>query len=244
VSTRACPACGARNAATAPWCTQCYTSFADTRTAPTAPAAVSAAEDPPAQGPPGQEQQTQEQQTQESPTQEGEAPLRAGATADVRQDEQGLIEWRCATCDGWSPLEAAACVACGSPRKGFGDDRAVEVPDEQRVVVLSGLLPGLGHLVAGRVGSGLARALFGVGWLVGGVLLLVAAVRAGSGHWAAVPLLAGAVIVWVLSVFDAQSLARGQQREYLDGRTLLWLMVGVTCLLVVALLLDAWRLTT
>jgi hypothetical protein len=243
VSTRACPACGARNAAAAPWCTQCYTSFADTRTAPTAPAAAPAAEEPPVQGPPGQEPPLQGPPTQEPPAQQGEAPPRAGAAADVRQDEQGRIEWRCATCDGWSPLEVAACVACGSPRKGFGDDRAVEVPDEQRVVVLSGLLPGLGHLVAGRVGSGLARALFGVGWLVGGVLLLVAAVRAGSGHWAAVPLLAGAVIVWVLSVVDAQSLARGQQREYLDGRTLLWLMVGVTCLLVVALLLDAWRLT-
>ena len=253
MSTRACPACGARNAATAPWCTQCYTSFeedarlpgsgdtepagevgkaapqaapshgAGTRAEPTAAADVPPADVPPAE--------------------RGEAPGRAGSTADVRQDEQGRIDWRCATCDGWSPLEAAACVACGSPRKGFGDDRAVEVPDEQRIVVLSGLLPGLGHLMAGRVGSGLARALLGVGWLVGGVVLLVAAVRAGSGHWAALPLLAGAIIVWVLTVFDAQSLARGQQREYLDGRSLLWLMVGVTCLLVIALLLDAWRLT-
>ena len=229
MSTRACPACGARNAATAPWCTQCYTSFTDAtrqpRTEPTELAAVPAATGAPAEGDVG-----------------GGSAHRAGGTSDVRQDEQGRIEWRCATCDGWSPLEAAACVACGSPRTGFGDDRAVEMPDEQRVVLLSGLLPGLGHLVAGRVGSGLARALFGLGWLIGGVLLLVAAVRAGSGYWAAVPLLVGAVIVWVLSVFDAQSVARGQQREYLDGRNLLWLMVGVTCLLVVALLLDAWRL--
>ncbi len=231
MSTRACPACGARNAATAPWCTQCYTSFAE-RTEPPDSGDSEPAHQPPAGVPPAEK----------APAEGNGPPSRAGATADVRQDEQGVIEWRCATCDGWSPLEVAACVACGSPRTGFGDDRAVEVPDEQRVVLLSGLLPGLGHLVAGRVGSGLARALLGVGWLIGGVLLLVAAARAGSGYWAAVPLLVGAVIVWVLSVFDAQSLARGQQREYLDGRNLLWLMVGVTCLLVVALLLDAWRL--
>jgi hypothetical protein len=224
VSTRACPACGARNAATAPWCTQCYASFGE-----------DAVPGPAGAAPAGEGGSAPEAAPQ---------PDRAGATTDIRQDEHGGIEWRCATCDGWSPLEAATCVACGSPRQGFGDDRVVEMPDEQRIVALSGLLPGLGHMVAGRVGSGLARALFGVGWLVGGVLLLVAAVRAGSGHWAAVPLLAGAVVVWVLSVFDAQSLARGQQREYLDGRNLLWLMVGVTCLLVVALLLDAWRLTT
>jgi hypothetical protein len=233
VSTRACPACGARNTATAPWCTQCYAAIGEVAAdGPPLPAEEPSPARPPSAtvgaGLPGP----------------ASSSTRAGAAADVRQDEQGRVEWRCATCDGWSPLESPACVACGSPRTGFGDDRAVEVPDEQRVVALSGLLPGLGHLVAGRVGSGIARALFGLGWLLGGVLLLVAAVRAGSGHWAAVPLLAGAVIVWVLSVVDAQALARGQQREYLDGRNLLWLMVGVTCLLVVALLMDAWRLTT
>lgn len=251
MSTRACPACGARNAATAPWCTQCYASFHEPARPPDAggpEAGGEAAGATPAAGEAGGQPHAEPSApTDASPaeapsTEEAEPARRAASAADVRQDEQGRIEWRCATCEGWSPLEVAACVACGAPRKGFGDDRAVEVPDEQRVVLLSGLLPGLGHLVSGRVGSGLARALFGVGWLVGGVLLLVAAVRAGSGHWAAVPLLAGAVVVWVLSVLDAQSLARGAQRERLDGRNLLWLMVVVTCLLVVALLLDAWRL--
>ena len=133
-------------------------------------------------------------------------------------------------------------MVCGAARTGFGEPTATAAPDEQRVVLLSAVVPGLGHLMAGRVGSGIARAIFGLGWLVGGVLLLLAAVRAGSGYAAAVPLLLGAAVVWVLSVLDAQGLARGAQREHLDGRRLLWLMVGVTCALVVALLLDAWRL--
>lgn len=245
MSTRACPVCGARNAAGAPWCTQCYASFGDLAEArgpavSPRPAADGAGPRPPGSAdPPGEPSAAAG--AADGPAAAG-GPVRAGSTGDVRQDDHGAVEWRCRTCDGWSPLEAAACVTCGSARRGFGEDRELDVPDEQRVVLLSGMVPGLGHIVAGRVGSGLARAVFGLGWLIGGVLLLLAAMRAGGGHWASAPLLVGAAVVWVLSVLDARSLARGQQREHLDGRTLLWLMVGVTCLLLLGLMLDVWRL--
>lgn len=245
MSTRACPVCGARNAAGAPWCTQCYASFDDLAEAPGPAGPPRTVVDgagprpPESPGPPGGPSAAGEAA---DPPARARGPVRAGSAADVRQDDHGAVEWRCHTCEGWSPLDAAACVTCGAARTGFGEDRELDVPDEQRVVLLSGLVPGLGHIVAGRVGSGLARAVFGLGWLIGGVLLLLAAVRAGGGHWASAPLLVGAAVVWVLSVLDARSLARGQQREHLDGRTLLWLMVGVTCLLLLGLMLDAWRL--
>lgn len=166
------------------------------------------------------------------------------AQRDIRQLPDGGIEWRCVTCERWNALEVPACVTCGTPRRGFGSEP--EKPsrdlDEDRLVAASILLPGLGHLRAGQVGSGAARAVFAVGWLVGGLLLLLAAARAGRAYLAAVPLLAGAAVVWVLTVLDVRSLARGVDRERLDGRALLWLMAGVTGLLVLVLMLDTWRL--
>jgi hypothetical protein len=236
----ACPHCGARNAERAPWCTQCYQPLGahGDHAAETEDEQHAAVRERshgggsvPADAPAGTD-----------PTPVSRATAASTGDRDVRQDEHGGVEWRCATCDGWSPLAAPTCAVCGAARRGFGEDRDRGELEEQRLVLATGLLPGLGHLQAGRVGSGIARAVFAVGWLVGGLLLLVAALRAGSGIWAATPLLAGAAVVWALSILDARSLARGVEREHLDGRTLLWLMVGVTCLLVVALLLDAWRL--
>lgn len=230
MSARRCPSCGARNAARAPWCTQCYAAFDgdDASAVAVRGEPAGAADEGDGHGPAGAADAS------------GTA---SGAGRDVRQDEHGEVEWRCATCQGWSPLEAATCTVCGTPRRGFGEAPGVEPPDEQRTVLRSALVPGLGHMLAGRVGSGIARAVLGLGWLVGGAALLVSAARAGSGVWAALPLLAGAGAVWVLTVFDARSLARGSSHEYLDGRTLLWLVVGVTSLLVVMLTLGAWQVS-
>ena len=115
--------------------------------------------------------------------------------------------------------------------------------EQSRLGVPFLLIPGLGHARAGRLGSGIARGVLAVGWLLGGVLLLGAALRAGAAYLAALPLLAGAVVVWVLTALDARSLARSETTERLDPRTLLWLMAGVTGALVATLTLDAWRLT-
>lgn len=261
MSSRTCPSCGARNAARAPWCTQCYMAFDDagpavarggdgeiTAEVPDGGVATDPARDAgtgPHAAAVGEATAGDAGGAPDGPTGPvGPSREPGGDTdRDVRQTDQGDVEWRCAVCDGWSPLQAVTCTVCGTARRGFGDDRTVEPPDEQRILLLSALLPGLGHMTAGRVGSGLARAVFGLGWLVGGLALLVSAVRAGSGYGGAVPLLAGAVVVWVLTILDARSLARGSGHEYLDGRTLLWLMVGVTCLLVVILMLGAWRLS-
>lgn len=257
MSGRTCPQCGARNTDEAPWCTQCYTPFVseDATPPPTEPTAggdapvepggvVTGGTELEGAGLDGADAGAQARTGPAAAASEGAPPVTAGSARDVRQDEHGEVEWRCATCEGWSPLASPTCVTCGTVRTGFGEPRTAELPDEQRTVLLSALMPGLGHLLAGRAGTGIARAVFGVGWLLGGVLLLIAAVRAGSGPWGALALLAGAAVVWILSVLDARALARGEQREYLDGRTLLWLMVGVTAVLVVTLLLDASRVGT
>lgn len=238
MSTRTCDACGARNPADAPWCTQCFTSFAAPAAALTVePAPAPTADPAPVDGADGAEPSDEDTGAVGGGSQEAQQ-------RDIRQTASGEVEWRCARCEAWSPLQAGACVACGSARRGFGPDpdEPAETLDEDRLVAASILLPGLGHVRAGRVGSGVARALFALGWLVGGLLLLLAAVRAGAAYLAALPLLAGAVVVWVLTVLDVRSLARGERTERLDGRALLWLMAGVTGALVLVLMVDTWRL--
>jgi hypothetical protein len=225
-----CGQCGARNPASATWCSQCFASLGDRTPAPP-PTPVEAPR--PAEPP--------------SPGSVPPAADPAGASGDPDRsvrERDGEVEWRCGTCDGWSPLVAPRCVGCGAPRTGFGADEApTPAPgDADQLVAWTLLLPGLGHLRAGRAGSGVARAVIAVGWLTGGVLLGATALRAGAAPLAALPLLAGALVVWAASVRDVRALARGQHRELLDARGLLWLVAGVTGLLVVTLLLQTTRL--
>lgn len=258
MSTRTCADCGARNAEGAPWCTQCYTPFGSPRAEredagrraeleETGQAEVDAGPTPDVAGTPAPAASRAVSQPSAGEA-AGDRPAQGTSAEqrDIRQRSDGEIEWRCATCESWNALEASACVACGAPRRGFGSgpDEPAEHLDEDRLVAATILLPGLGHLRAGRMGSGIARAVFAVGWLVGGLLLLLAAAKAGAAYLAAVPLLAGAAAVWVLSLMDVRSLARGEDRERLDGRALLWLMAGVTGALVLVLMLDTWRLAT
>jgi hypothetical protein len=166
------------------------------------------------------------------------AGARDAAARDVRTVD-GEVEWRCGTCDRWSPLAADRCLACGSPRTGFGDPppRPV-VADDRRagLVVASIALPGLGHLLAGRLGSGLARLVLGLSWLLGGIAIARAAAASGAAILPAVPLLLGAAIVWTGSVADAASLDR---RELLRPRVLTVLTGVVLGTLVLALLATA-----
>lgn len=93
-----------------------------------------------------------------------------------------------------------------------------------RAVALNAVLPGLGHLLVGWVGSGLARIVLFVVWVVGGLLLASA-----GGAVAALPLFLGAAILWLTGLFDGWQVATGA-RQVLSGRALLWLVVGVTLL--------------
>jgi ribosomal protein L40E len=226
-----CPECGARNSEDATWCTQCY---ADVRGAdhgatgaaspvPPAPGGSPAAGQPalpvpPADGVPADRP--------------GEPAGADGRHRDVR-DRDGRIEWRCAACEGWNPLEAASCLVCGSERRGFGEPTPRE-PDlgDVGIVGASLLLPGLGHVLAGRSGTGFARAILAVLWLFGGLVLVV-----GSGGIAGLPgwwLLASAGVVWVATVADAQRLVAGDRPQLLTTRRLGALVLVVTVGLVLA----------
>lgn len=219
-----CPTCNAHNADDAPWCTQCFERFT-----------------PEASEPPGDVAAPGEPDPREPPAADGGAHTAtdgAAAERDIRVDG-GEVEWRCATCGAWSPLAAPVCHRCASPRTGFGP-AATPSPggaDGQRRVgpggalLASALLPGLGHLVQGAIGTGIGRALLWVLWAGGGLSLL----RTGGVSAGAVVLLLSALGLWVVTLVDVRRATAGAP-PIATGRVLAWSVVVVTLLLVGAVM--------
>jgi ribosomal protein L40E len=206
-----CPRCGAANADAAAWCSQCYGGLG----------AEPPAGEPPAAAAPGR------------PAPAGDAPSpgasagRAGAA--IRRGAEGL-EWVCVACETANPFEATRCTVCGTPFVArFADAEPAPPVDWATARTASLLLPGLGHVRAGHPASGWARLVLFAVWGLGGLLVLLGAGAASLP--VAAPLLLGAFVIHVLSQVDLAALERGG-RELLAGRTLLWLVVGVTVLVV------------
>jgi hypothetical protein len=209
-----CPACGARNSDRATWCTQCYASLGDALApSPSGPSPGEMSEAP----------------TSEAPSAgAGPVPAGGGVDRDVR-DRDGVVEWRCRRCEAWSPLLSPTCTTCGGPRQGFGEDTLpapARLPDVSVLLAASVVLPGVGHLLAGRPGTGVARLVLWLLWLGPGL----PAVLSAQGAVPALPglvLLAGAAALWVTTLIDVQRLAGGDGREVLTSRRLLWLVGAV-----------------
>jgi len=198
-----CPNCNATNPDSAPWCGQCYTSFA--------------APDP------------------EPGPRPDPSPAAATATAPAgtvresggfRRGEDDRVEWACVNCGAYNDLDLTACQVCWTSFGArFEDATESQGPaDYARARRSSAFLPGLGHYQLGQAGSGLARMVLFVIWLAGGIALVLAGAR---GIIAALPLLFGGTVVYVASLLDLDRQRTGRP-ELLAGRTLLWLVVGVT----------------
>lgn len=225
-----CNACGARNSEDAAWCTQCYAPFqAAAPAASAAPASeptAAPASDPPTGG------------AGAAPT---GAPSSVGPSAetarrtdrDIREID-GRVEWRCSTCASWVALEDPACATCGAARVGFGDPATptadvTDVP-EQTLLGASAVLPGAGHLLAGRVGSGITRAALFLLWAAGGLWWILST---QDGRSPGIVLLVGAAVLWAATLVDANAIAKRKTVEPFGVRGLLWTVVGVTGLLMV-----------
>lgn len=210
--TTSCPACGAREPVDAAWCSQCHRRFDGPDEAATSepdPDPTVAADERAAG--PGERDDDD-----------------VGTDRDVRVVD-GEVEWRCERCQAWTSLTAATCRRCDAPRRGFGDAAPLPVvaaSDVGRLRLASVVLPGAGHLLAGRRGSGAARAVLTVVWLAIGLRLLVAA-GPGGPVVPSLPLLVGAGVVWVGSVVDVGRLTVPGARPLLDARVLTWLTVAV-----------------
>lgn len=202
-----CPGCGATNSDRASWCGQCYTTLAPQRQAP-APTAG------PAAGPGVTAQQSVS------------GALR---TRGFRRDPDGGLQWACARCGQYSALDDLRCGVCGAGiAERYEPPGPTPTANWGAALALSALLPGAGQLALGRYGTGVARCLLFVVWLLG-----AAALTAAGAGVAGAPLWLGTVALWAASVLDVLRLRQGQP-ELLAGRALLWLVVAVTLLLVVA----------
>lgn len=228
-----CPNCGARNPAEATWCTQCYARFEE-----------ATAVEPSPPEPPAPDGVTEIEATLEPGVVSAEDDGAPGAgpveVGDVRQID-GVIEWRCGTCASWVALESELCAVCGAPRSGFGEAPRSEVPvgelDRGKVLGAAAIFPGVGHLLAGRTGSGLTRLLLGALWLLGGIWWLATTSTVGTAP--GVILIVGTLVLWVASYLDVQALLAGRDEPF-GLRGLLWSVVGVTALLMVTV---AWLAT-
>jgi hypothetical protein len=222
-----CPTCGATNAEGASWCTQCYASL----TAPVAEPEAPRGPDGPhgADGPHG----TDGSHGAGDPAQRPPASEPAPDTG-LRRGPDGL-EWICVACETANPMERSTCAVCGIPftaRFAVAERRAPV--DWAAARTASVLLPGLGHIRADRPATGWARIVLFAVWALGGLLILGGAGTAGLP--VAAPLLLGAVVIHLLTQVDLRNLEHGGA-ELLAGRTLLWLVVGVTLLVVVGAVL-------
>lgn len=206
-----CPSCGATNPDTAQWCGQCLHRFGQ----PSAPPPVNA----PAVASPGT-----------APTEPSQATL-SGDGAFRRTGDD--IEWACSACGQFNSIDVLHCSVCGT---GFADQfetPAAEVPRNwSQAFALSAVAPGAGHLAIGRYGSGTARLVLFLTWILGAILLVGGGRRALI---AVIPLLLGAVAVYAVTLADIRRLERGEA-ELLVGRNLLYLVLGVLGLLALGLI--------
>lgn len=223
-----CPACGARNADSAAWCSQCYRSLR-TGPGPEVSAAPAEVAEPDAAPGPG------------SGRPQGTAPSDGSSDRRFRKSDEG-VDWRCASCESWNPIERSTCTVCGTSlaaTMGEADEEPGSDATSSTIALASVLLPGAGHVLLGRVAAGAGRMVLYVVWMVGGIALLLAASGSDGSVLPSLPLLTGALILLATSVLDALALRQGRATELLSVRSLLWLTVGVIGLTTLALIGSA-----
>jgi len=216
-----CPDCHALNPDTAQWCTQCYASLRTPEPEP---------------------ERVPERVPEPGDVQTGEpAQIVRRGHATFRKTGQAL-EWQCGRCDGFNPIELQHCPTCGHSFAGTvrgPEEQVVPQVGENVALIASAVLPGAGHYLAGRTATGVARAAVYVLFAVGGWVLLREASSSGQSALPALPLLLGALVVWIGSAYDAVLAARGVQRQVLEGRAFFWLVVGVLGLLMATFVIAA-----
>jgi hypothetical protein len=140
-----------------------------------------------------------------------------------------LIVWDCPICGTENPIEVTTCPACGTPfRRVLQEPEEPIAMDPGRAAMISLILPGLGHFVAGRRGEGIARAIIFAFALATGLASL-AAVRAGSSgpYLVLMVLTLGAAgVLYVASTMDAGRAAR-REPQLIQPRALLYGAVGL-----------------
>lgn len=233
---RRCANCGGLLGAGAAWCGQCLTPV-NRGSVPPEPPQREAALRP---APNGEVGGNGLSPSEKAPSARTPRPTKTGGR--FRAVGEGLL-WACPQCDMENPLEAPACVRCGTPfRDLFQEEPARPSVEPSRAAALSMMFPGLGHRALGRTAEGLARAVVFL-WTIGmGVAILVSAggVDAGPFRPLLLILFGGAAIVYATTVADAQRIARGDG-PIMTTRMLLYGSMGLMFVIVVMLVVSGMR---
>jgi hypothetical protein len=150
--------------------------------------------------------------------------------------------WGCPTCLSDNPIEATACLTCGTP---FGRlmEEAPPAPTVSpgRAMAFSLMFPGLGHVVAGRGAEGVARAVIFAYAVVTAIIVLVSTSgRPGPFLSLLLASVLVAVSLYAVSATDAARAARGEP-PLLSARILLYGGAGLILLSVVILVVAGLR---
>ena len=162
-------------------------------------------------------------------TREATAPPPPADTPTGFRREGDEVQWQCPQCDRFNSIDVQHCEVCGTAFLERFQQHEVEPPRNWTAALLMTMVaPGAGHISVGRYGTGVARLVLYVGWVVGA--MAVAGFAGGRGALVMTPLILGALVLWAGSMVDVYRLQRGES-ELLGGRSLLWLVVGTLVLM-------------
>ena len=251
-----CPRCGALNPEHAEWCSQCYLDLRPPEPVTTAP--TTPLPEPPtapvadlvdvSRGPsaPDASSPAIAADIATDITTDAEAQPLASTGGRYRQVGDD-IEWICPTCESWNPVGLPACSVCATPfgiAVGSVDAVAPKPTINSSVaLVASAVMPGAGHFLAGRRAAGILRAVTFLLWLAGGTVLLRAALASDQPILPALPLLLGALIVWLTSAYDAVMIVEDRGVEVMQPRAFFWLVIGVVGTLMLSFTVSISRLS-
>ncbi|MGH2805909.1 MAG: zinc finger Ran-binding domain-containing protein [Actinomycetota bacterium] len=219
--TKRCPNCGARNPASAEWCSLCLERF-------DVPVAVDEGQAepsvPPSMADPEIAAELKAIGAEEpKPVAQAAVGVERGA---FKVSEEG-IRWQCSVCDHMNSLQALHCEVCGTPFAAAVKPKEQRPPrDPGTVAMISLFFPGAGHAYLGMWPQAITRGviqfwvlivvLFGLVWDVPGSALL-------AGSFGLV-----AFALWLIAAHDAFREARDEANQVLlKGRMFLWLTLGL-----------------
>lgn len=236
-----CPACGARTAEGAQWCGLCHQPLqAAHEAAATSEPGATATFDPAVLAAAEQAWDALAGTTTEAATAPASDPRVLQETDRFLGEhrmvllDSGERGWVCRLCAHVQPLVDATCPACGTSLFSVETERPRRPTGSPSAALAWSVVPGGGQWYLGLRAQALARASL--------ILLSLAAAISFPARGALGALrLATALLcalLWIVSAIDARAVARqGAGAALLTDRRLMWVAMGVTVLLVGAVVL-------
>jgi hypothetical protein len=193
---RRCPECDALVSADAEWCGQCFRSL-------------------------------REPERREEPVIAAAVATTGPSAATGGTRSASAPTWPCPACGHANPIELDACAVCGTTFAALMRQDATPPAVEPRDAMVASLLfPGLGHRRIGRGLDGLARAVLFTLLAAMAATMLLSGVSSPVMFGVAALFVAGAVLVYAGSAWEASHIADGGQ-PVASSRALLWATVVV-----------------